>query len=134
MNETEIRKYASLMQELGLTGLEITQKDNVVRLERTPVSAPAAQPVQVPQPVSASADECTVRSPLVGVFYASPTESAGPYVAIGDHVTQGQTLCIVEAMKMFNEITAETDGIISEICASNGQMVEYGTELFRIRS
>lgn len=135
MNETEIRKYASLMQELGLTGLEITQKDNVVRLERTPatVSNPVTESVQVPVQALAETEDCIIRSPLVGVFYASPTESAGPYVTVGDHVKQGQTLCIVEAMKMFNEITAETDGIISEICASNGQMVEYGTELFRIR-
>ncbi len=140
MNETEIRKYAELMQELGLTGLEITRQDQVVRLERSPAAPvlplqapPAPLPEAAAQPPALSGD-CTVLSPLVGVFYASPTESAAPYVSVGDHVTLGQTLCVVEAMKMFNEITAEQDGVISEICVSNGQMVEYGTELFRIRS
>ncbi len=140
MNETEIRKYAELMQELGLTGLEITRQDQVVRLERSPAApapslqaSPASLPETAAQPQSSSED-CAVLSPLVGVFYASPTENAAPYVSVGDHVTLGQTLYVVEAMKMFNEITAEQDGVISEICVSNGQMVEYGTELFRIRS
>lgn len=137
MNEIEIRKYANLMQELGLTGLEINEDAQVVRLERTPaaVSAPAekAEPTTA-QPAAAVEDGCSVRSPFVGVFYASSAENAAPYVSIGDSVKQGQTLCMIEAMKMFNEITAEKDGVISEICVSNGQMVEYGTELFRIRS
>lgn len=132
MNETEIRKYASLMQELGLTGLEITQKDNVVRLERTPTAT--VMPVSEVIHTADLTDDSTIQSPLVGVFYAAPAENASPYVSVGDHIKQGQTLCIVEAMKMLNEITAEKDGVISEICVSNGQMVEYGTELFRIRS
>ena len=139
MNETEIRKYAGLMKELGLTGLEITNKDQVVRLERTVseiVAAPrtgseaAAPAVQAPQ---APAEGTSVTSPMVGVFYAAPAENAAPYVSKGDHVHKGQILCIVEAMKMLNEITAEEDGVVSEICATNGQVVEYGTELFRIR-
>lgn len=137
MNEIEIRKYANLMQELGLTGLEINEDAQVVRLERTPaaVSVPAekSEPITA-QPTALAEDGCSVLSPLVGVFYASSAENAAPYVSIGDSVKQGQTLCMIEAMKMFNEITAEKDGVISEICVSNGQMVEYGTELFRIRS
>ena len=72
-------------------------------------------------------------SPLVGLFYAAPAENAEPYVSIGDHVKKGQTLCIIEAMKLMNEITAEEDGVISDICVTNGQVVEYGTELFRIK-
>ena len=74
-----------------------------------------------------------MKSPIVGVFYAAPAENANPYVSIGDTVTKGQTLCIVEAMKLMNEISADDDGIISEICVTNGQVVEYGTELFRIK-
>lgn len=74
-----------------------------------------------------------VPDPIVGVFYAAPTESAAPYVALGDRVKKGQTLCIVEAMKLMNEIAAEEEGVIAEICAANGQVVEYGTPLFRIR-
>lgn len=138
MNETDIRKYAGLMKELGLTGLEITEDNKVVRLERTVAEKiSSAAPVS---PAAPAAAETAVRktgdsvtSPLVGVFYAAPAENTAPYVAKGDRVKKGQTLCIVEAMKMLNEITAEEDGVIDEICATNGQVVEYGTELFRIR-
>lgn len=135
MNETDIRKYAGLMQELGLTGLEITEDNKVVRLERTaPAVATQAVAVDtVSAPVTPAANENTdhirVKSPIVGVFYAAPAENAAPYVAIGDHVKKGQTLCIVEAMKLMNEITAEEDGVITEICVTNGQVVEFGTEL-----
>ena len=136
MNEEDIRKYAVLMQELGLTGLEVTENDRVVRLERTPAAAAALQPpevVQVPAAPAAPAAEpgVDVCSPMVGVFYAAPAESAEPFVKVGDRVKKGQTLCIVEAMKLMNEITAEQDGTIVEICAQNAQAVEYGTPLFR---
>ena len=139
MKETDIRKYAALMQELGLTGLEITEDNKVVRLERTAPAAPK-QTVAVEAPESAAAPAATkvadyfsVKSPIVGLFYAAPAENVDPYVSLGDHVKKGQTLCILEAMKLMNEISAEEDGVISEICVTNGQMVEYGTELFRIK-
>lgn len=139
MKETDIRKYAELMKELGLSGLEITEENSKVRLERS-VGAPAKETVySVPEPAgttqvtSEPKDYISVRSPIVGVFYPAPAENAAPYVSIGDSVTKGQTLCIVEAMKMMNEITAEEEGVISEICVTNGQVVEYGTELFRIK-
>ena len=74
----------------------------------------------------------SIKSPMVGVFYAAPAENAEPYVKVGSHVKKGQTLCIVEAMKLMNEITAEADGVISQVCVSDGQMIEYGTELFKI--
>lgn len=137
MNEADIRKYAALMQELGLTGLEITEDNKVVRLERTvPAAVKETAVIDVASAsaaVSVEADSVSIKSPLVGVFYAAPAENAAPYVAIGDHVKKGQTLCIVEAMKLMNEITAEEDGVISEICVTNGQVVEFGTELFRIK-
>ena len=128
MKESDIRKYAGLMEELGLTGLEITEDNRVVRLERSvpveiretlPVPARQEAPVQTAQPAAASGSE--VKSPMVGVFYAGP---------VGDTVKKGQTLCIVEAMKLMNEITAEEDGVISQICVTDGQVVEYGTTLF----
>lgn len=136
MNEADIRKYAALMQELGLTGLEITEDNKVVRLERTvPAAVKETAVIDVASTCAAPAetDSVSIKSPLVGVFYAAPAENAAPYVAIGDHVKKGQTLCIVEAMKLMNEITAEEDGVISEICVTNGQVVEFGTELFRIK-
>ena len=138
MNETDIRKYAEMMKEFGLTGLEIAEENRKLRLERsvpilpnenvyTPVSVPAAK--TAPE----SRDYISVKSPIVGVFYAAPAENADPYVVAGDSVKKGQTLCIIEAMKLMNEITAEEDGVISEVCVANGQVVEYGTELFRIK-
>lgn len=142
MKETDIRKYAGLMHELGLTGLEITEDNKVVRLERTapvlerqtPVySADNVLPLSGQDKVNTDSDYISIKSPIVGVFYASSAENASPYVSVGDRVKKGQTLCLVEAMKLMNEISAEDDGIISEICVANGQVVEFGTELFRIR-
>ena len=137
MNESDIRKYANLMSELGLTGLEVTENDRVVRLERNPAPQTTA-PVQtvqvgdVPQS-AANEDLIEISSPMVGVFYAAPAEDADRYVQVGDRVKKGQTLCIVEAMKLMNEIVAETDGQIVEICAQNGQVVDFGCPLFRIK-
>ncbi len=145
MKEADIRKYAKLMNELELTGLEITENNTVVRLERAPAvstAVPAVIPVSnVPSPTAAGASEAentaigdfTVKSPMVGVFYAAPAENAEPYVKIGDKVDRGSVLCIIEAMKLMNEITAEAEGEICEICVQNGQVVEYGTPLFRIK-
>ena len=138
MKESDIRKYAQLMKELELTGLEITEDNQVVRLERSvSPSAAAAEPAACPAPPAPGAPETdvchSVTSPIVGLFYAAPAENAEPYVSLGDRVKKGQTLCIVEAMKLMNEITADDDGVTDKICAANGQMVEYGTELFRIR-
>ena len=142
MKETEIRKYAGLMKELGLTGLEITVEDRKIRLERSVPASITETVYSVPEsdgsaPAASAAtapkDYISVKSPIVGVFYAAPAENADPYVSIGDNVAKGQTLCVVEAMKLMNEIAAEEDGVISEICVANGQVVEYGTELFRIR-
>ena len=134
MKESDIRKYAALMQELGLTGLEITEDNQMVRLERTAPAAKQTVPMEAPAPAEAEERDCiSVKSPVVGLFYAAPAENADPYVSLGDRVKQGQTLCIVEAMKLMNELSAECDGIIEKICVTNGQLVEYGTELFRIR-
>lgn len=137
MKETEIRKYAKLMKELGLTGLEITEENRKVRLECSNLQTETVSFVPVSEEDTQrkveSEDYRSVRSPIIGVFYAAPAENAEPYVAVGDTVKKGQTLCIVEAMKLMNEITAEEDGVIAEICAVNGQIVEYGTELFRLK-
>ena len=156
MNETDIRSYAVLMQEFGLTGLEIAEDNRTVRLERSIAAAPlgerpvppaspawGGQPAPaVPKPEGSPADAGTehagqpslsVTSPMVGVFYAAPAENADPYVAVGDRVRRGQTLCMVEAMKLMNEITAEEDGVVDQILVANGQVVEYGTELFRLK-
>ena len=134
MNEENIRRYAQLMREMDLTGLEITEGDRVVRLEREHSAAPS-KPAEAPVPAEEAPvlpPEGAVTSPMVGVFYAAPAENADPYVTVGSQVKKGDTLCIIEAMKLMNEITAERDGVIAEVCAGNGQVVEYGTALFRL--
>lgn len=135
MKESDIRRYAQLMGELGLTGLEIKNKDDVVRLERSYSAAPVSTPVPVMDsaPKAADPDTVSVTSPMVGVFYQAPAEDAEPYVKVGDQVQAGTVLCLVEAMKMMNEITAESNGTIAEVCVKNGQVVDYGRELFRIK-
>lgn len=141
IREEEIRKYARLMGELGLTALEIKENENFVRLERgVSVSVPAQAPVEAassaPEGANAAAqdaDTVTVTSPMVGVFYRAPAEDAEPYVKVGDEVKQGQVLCLIEAMKMMNEITAECDGVLVEVCAQNAQVVDFGYPLFRIK-
>ena len=135
MNEAEIRKYAMLMQELGLTGLEVKENVGVVRLERAGAAAPAAsaaaaEPVAAQSPAPSAG--LLIRSPMVGVFYAAPTEDSEPFIKEGDHVKKGDTLCVIEAMKLMNEIPAEQDGVITGILVKTGQTVEYGTPLFQI--
>ena len=131
MSEVDIRKYARLMGEYGLTGLEFRSAGDTIRLERNVASAPVLTPAPA-EPVAEKSDIASVTSPMVGVFYRAPAENAEPYVKVGDTVKAGTVLCLVEAMKMMNEITAECDGTIAEVCVQNGQVVDFGKELFRI--
>ena len=144
MDEKNIRKYAALMQELGLTGLEIKENGCELRLERIENAAPApvavTVPVAMPVPETAAAapehvpaDCIEITSPMVGVFYCAPAENAQPFVSVGDQVKKGDVLCIIEAMKLMNEIVSEYDGVVEEICAVNSQVVDYGHPLFRLR-
>lgn len=96
-----------------------------------PASAPAAAP---PQPAAAEsrADLHVIKSPIVGTFYSSPSPGASVFVRVGDHVAAGQVLCIIEAMKLMNEIEADVDGEVMRIFVENGQPVEYGEPLFAI--
>ncbi len=134
MKDADIRKYATLMKEFGLTGFEITDEHSKIRLEcaAPEQAAPPVQKVSVEE-TDITKDYISIKSPIVGIFYSAPAENADPYVVAGESVKKGQTLCIVEAMKLMNEITAETDGVIAEVCVTNGQVVDYGTELFRIK-
>ena len=140
MKEEAIRKYAGLMRELDLSGLEVKEDGYELRLERgsfTPsrnvetyiVPEEGASPEAKPAPGD---DGTVIKSPMVGVFYSSPAENAAPFVTVGSKVKKGDTLCLIEAMKLMNEIYAEEDGTILEILASNGRIVEYGAPLFRI--
>ena len=148
MEIKDIEKLARLMQETGLTALEYAQGETQLKLERKQeitVAAAAAPVSAAPSLGGAEAlgvthaqdsqpakEGALVLSPMVGVFYCSPNPEARPYVQVGDTVKKGDTLCIIEAMKLMNEIPAEVDGTVAEICVSNGQVVEFNQPLFRI--
>lgn len=145
MELNDIRQLALLMKETGLTALEYTQGDTSIRMERGvpqcpatsgdgPKAETAAEPAApAAQETEAGGDIWIVTSPMVGVFYTAPAPDQKPYVSVGDHVNAGDVLCIIEAMKMMNEITADKSGVITEICVGNKQIVEYGHPLFRLR-
>lgn len=137
MEFNHIKQLASLMKEMGLTSLEYSEGDANIRMERcqsqpqAPVFIETKAEVSLPQ-TETNSDYYTVTSPMVGVFYAAPASDKKPYVSIGEKVNVGDVLCIIEAMKMMNEITSDKCGVIKEICVGNKQIVEYGHPLFRI--
>ena len=100
----------------------------------TPQAAPQASPGAAPTaPPAAASDEHIIKSPIVGTFYAGPSPDAGPFVRVGDFVEAGQTVCIIEAMKLMNEIEADIGGEVARVLVENGQPVEYGEPLFALR-
>ena len=128
-------ELTGLKYEEGGMRLHLTKKQGQIQVQAaempvqaTSVPVPEAQP-EIP---AAGGGGNVVGSPLVGTFYAAPAEDAEPFVSVGDRVKKGQTLAIIEAMKLMNEIESEYDGIVTEILVSNGQTVEYGQGLFRI--
>ncbi|RHD34912.1 MULTISPECIES: acetyl-CoA carboxylase biotin carboxyl carrier protein [Collinsella] len=156
MDSKRLAEIADVMEDRGLTRVRVEEPDGTaVELER----ASAAQPVAVPMPVpSAMAAQVTaptvapaapepaaqapaaapepkgteVTAPMVGVFYAAPASGDEPFVHVGSKVKAGETLCIIEAMKVLNEVTAEADGEVLEICVADGDLVEFGSCLMRI--
>lgn len=152
MDIAKIKELAQLLNDAGLSALELKEGDATLRLESakfTPaqpapapvmqaVPAAALQPV-VPAPAASVPDGgvdfnalSEFKSPMVGVFYAAPGPDQAPFVEVGKRVKKGDVLCIIEAMKLMNEITAEQDGEIVDICVSDGDVVEYGQTLFKI--
>lgn len=156
MDSKRLAEIADVMEDRGLTRVRVEEPDGTaVELER----AGAAQPVAVPMPMSsAMAAQVTaptvaptapepaaqtpaaapgpkgteVTAPMVGVFYAAPAPGDEPFVHVGSKVKAGETLCIIEAMKVLNEVTAEADGEVLEICVADGDLVEFGSCLMRI--
>ncbi|HKE25821.1 MAG TPA: acetyl-CoA carboxylase biotin carboxyl carrier protein [Bryobacteraceae bacterium] len=164
MTVDEIRELIALASETGVAELEVQRGDNRVRIRRAafvappeivvappayaaPVAAPAhaapAAPAAAAPPAETHKEKeakgidpglSLVKSPIVGTFYESPSPDAPPFVRVGERVQPGKVLCIIESMKLMNEIEAETSGILESKLVINGQPVEYGEALFAIRA
>ncbi|MEO0995875.1 MAG: acetyl-CoA carboxylase biotin carboxyl carrier protein [Pseudomonadota bacterium] len=153
MDIRKVKKLIELLEESGIAELEITEGEDSVRISRYGSTAPvstapapaapapaAAAPAAAPaadgggsEPAAGGDDEgYAVKAPMVGTFYASSAPGSPPFVQIGDRVSAGDTLCIVEAMKMMNQIEAEVGGVIKSIRSQNGEPVEFGQVLFVI--
>jgi acetyl-CoA carboxylase biotin carboxyl carrier protein len=143
----KVRKFIELMNEHDLSEIDLRQGDQRIRLRRGPemvtvASTPAMHTGQAPQapagerkPAESAADESNailVRSPMVGTFYAAANPDSPAFVKIGDRVGPESTVCIIEAMKVFNEIPAECAGRIAAVLAQNGDAVEFNQPLFRV--
>lgn len=157
MDSKRLAEIADVMEDRGLTRVRVEEPDGTaVELERAsaaqpvavpmpmpsamaaPAVAPVAMPAAAPEPAAqgpAAAPEpkgTEVTAPMVGVFYAAPAPGDEPFVRVGSKVKAGETLCIIEAMKVLNEVTAEADGEVLEICVADGDLVEFGSCLMRI--
>jgi acetyl-CoA carboxylase biotin carboxyl carrier protein len=147
MDIRKVKKLIELLDESGIAEIEITEGEESVRISRYSTSAPAAP---APAPVAAAPaaaapaaaspapaaepeeDGYEVKAPMVGTFYAASSPGAAPYVQVGDRVNEGDTLCIIEAMKMMNQIEADISGVVKSIRLQNGEPVEFGQTMLVI--
>ncbi len=151
MDLRKLKKLIDLVEQSGIAELEITEGEEKVRISRsgsapaqatvTPVAAaaapaangaPGAAPVNGEPAATAQSEGHVLKSPMVGTFYRAPTPGAKVFVEVGQTVTEGDTVCIIEAMKLLNEIEADRSGVIKAILAETGQPVEYGQALMVI--
>lgn len=156
MDSKRLAEIADVMEDRGLTRVRVEEPDGTaVELERASVAQPVAVPMPMPGAMAAPVAAPTVApaapelaaqapaaapepkgtevtAPMVGVFYAAPAPGDEPFVHVGSKVKAGETLCIIEAMKVLNEVTAEADGEVLEICVADGDLVEFGSCLMRI--
>lgn len=156
MDLRKLKKLIDLVQESGISELEITEGEEKVRITRAFAAAPMGAPMHAPTPMAYAAGPAAasaaaapaaapaapaapaepeghqVKSPMVGTVYFSPSPGAKPFVTVGQTVKAGDTLCIIEAMKLMNEIEADASGVIKAILVENGHPVEYGEPLFVI--
>ena len=150
MDLRKLKTLIDLVSESNVSELEITEAEGKVRIVKGPVGAPLAMaaPVMVAAPVAAPASFApaapdaaveapvpsghVVKSPMVGTFYTSSSPDSKPFVQVGSVVKEGETICIIEAMKILNEIEADKAGTVTQVLCENGQAVEYGQALFVI--
>jgi len=141
----QLRELIRLLDESNLTEIEVEHDDDRIRVRRDPAPVAVASRAVAPTSVAGSTqpsgatdpeedDGNYVTSPFVGTFYRAPSPESDAFVELGDSFTQGQVLCIVEAMKLMNEIESEVAGTVVEILVENGKPVEYGDRLFRIET
>ncbi len=156
MNFKEILELINIVAERGIAEIEIEQAGTKLRIQGKPtppqfihsyvngqpdMSLPALPPAHAAAPALQAKSEDTeaepglhiVASPIVGTFYRSPNPESDPFVTVGDHVSKGKVLCIIEAMKLMNEIESDVDGEIVKVYPQSGQPVEYGEKLFAVR-
>ena len=145
MDSKRLAEIADVMEDRGLTRVRVEEPDGTaVELERASAAQPVAVPMPMPSAMAAPVAAPTVApaapepkgievtAPMVGVFYAAPAPGDEPFVHVGSKVKAGETLCIIEAMKVLNEVTAEADGEVLEICVADGDLVEFDSCLMRI--
>jgi acetyl-CoA carboxylase biotin carboxyl carrier protein len=142
MDLRKLKKLIDLVEESGIAELEITEGEEKVRISRNnssnaPASATVMQVAAAPAAggavaLPAAAEGHVLKSPMVGTYYRAPTPGAKPFVEVGQTVNEGETVCIIEAMKLLNEIEADRSGVIKAILVENGQPVEYGHPLMVI--
>jgi acetyl-CoA carboxylase biotin carboxyl carrier protein len=150
MDLRKLKTLIDLVSESGISELEVTEGEGKVRIVKNAPPVYVQQPSYAPQitaqapmhapggapeayaaaPVPAAPQGHVVTSPMVGTFYRAPSPGADPFVQVGDSVKEGQTICIIEAMKLLNEIESDQTGVVKEILVENGQAVEYGQPLF----
>jgi acetyl-CoA carboxylase biotin carboxyl carrier protein len=144
----KIEQLLEIMKANDLVEIEVKSGDEKIVLKRAqpqvttvPMIAPAgptgaavpAAPAAGGEQAAGPSELIEIKAPMVGTFYATPNPDAEPYVEVGSKVTRSTVVCIIEAMKVMNEIKAETEGTISEVCVQSGQAVEYGTVLYRVK-
>jgi acetyl-CoA carboxylase biotin carboxyl carrier protein len=138
----KINQLSQILKEQGLTEIEVEVDDIKIRVRKEASIVAAPSVVASPVPVASERNSSTpsvdaglhlVKSPMVGTFYASPSPDAAAFVKVGDRVTKGQTLCIVEAMKLMNELPSDIDGEVVEICVQDASAISFGQVIIKIR-
>ena len=148
MDNKKLKGIVDIFNVSGLTFMEINEKEGEsefsIKLENKGEPVPAAayrnpsletensEPSEEERAIKDFNKYRDIKSPMVGIFYAAPSPEAEPFIRVGDKVKKGDTLCIIEAMKLMNDVVAEEDGEIVEICVENGSLVEFGQVLFKI--
>jgi acetyl-CoA carboxylase biotin carboxyl carrier protein len=139
MDLRKLKKLIDLVQESGIAELEITEGEEKVRIVKggepaavppPPSAPPFTDSPQAPATEAAPMPGHVIKAPIVGTFYRASSPTANPFVEVGQSVKEGQTICIIEAMKLMNEIEADAAGVVKAILVENGQPVEYGQPLF----